>query len=171
MYSPRGGLKYHPWWYLYIDKYMSSQRATAELCRQGQDGSWNKKNFKGLEELGEPQYHSWAAMIKVALEDTNVEASDRTILEEHFQAVKSVSDLVGFESLWLKWSGALTSTQSSMLSAPWPSRGSKSSADGRPVEWKWTWPTRSSWKTCEDRWRRLSWAEWVACWGSRGSML
>ena len=126
MYSPRGGHKISPMVVINILTNMSSQKATKSFADKAKTAR-ESKNFKGLEELGEPQYHSWAAMIKVALEDTNVEASDRTILEEHFQAVKSVIWLTKFLSL--KWSGALTSAranytlQSSMLSAPWPSRG------------------------------------------------
>ena len=113
---------------------MSSQKATKSFADKAKTARVSK-NFKGLEELGEPQYHSWAAMIKVALEDTNVEASDRTILEEHFQAVKSVSDLVDkvfvakvkrcFDQRQNKLPAcSLPRPQPSpRCSPPWPSRG------------------------------------------------
>ena len=53
-----------------------------------------KRNYKALEELGEPQYHSWAAMVKVAISTEGVAPADLNTLKTHFDAGGSVADLV-----------------------------------------------------------------------------
>ena len=70
-----------------------AQGATRSFTEKAKDAR-EKRNYKALEELGEPQYHSWAAMVKVAISMEGVAPADLDILKTHFDAVGSVADLV-----------------------------------------------------------------------------
>lgn len=74
----------------YVSEAQEATRSFTEKTKAARDS----KNTRTLDELGEPQYHSWAAMVKVAIGDGQATATDITILENHFQSVKAVSDLV-----------------------------------------------------------------------------
>ena len=64
-------------------------RSFAEKANEARE----KRNHKAIEELGKPQHHSWATLIKVAVADTAMSQQDKEIISAHFEGVKSVSDL------------------------------------------------------------------------------
>ena len=69
-----------------------AQEATRSFAEKAQDARETRNN-KAIDELGEPQHHSWAALIKVAVEDTAMSQQDRDVLTAHFSGVRSVADL------------------------------------------------------------------------------
>ncbi|CAE7234584.1 unnamed protein product [Symbiodinium sp. CCMP2592] len=69
-----------------------AQEATRSFVEKAKNARETRNN-KAIDELGEPQYHSWAALIKVAVEDTAMSQQDRDVLTAHFNGVRSVADL------------------------------------------------------------------------------
>eukprot|EP00435_Cladocopium_sp_Y103_P008463 s3728_g2.t1 len=86
----------------YVSEAQEATRSFTEKAKAARDN----RNTKTLEDLGEPQYHSCGAMVKVAVNDAQAAPSDVAvndaqaapsdvaILESHFKSVASVSDLV-----------------------------------------------------------------------------
>ena len=74
--------------------YVSEAQEATWSCTEKAKDARDKRNHKALEELGEPQYHSWAAMAKVDIFMEGVAPADLHSLKTHFHAVGSVADLV-----------------------------------------------------------------------------
>ena len=75
---------------LYVSEAQEATRIFTEKAKVARE----QRNHKGLEDLGEPQYHSWASMVKVAVGEVQATGEDAEVLKEHFGSVKSVSDLI-----------------------------------------------------------------------------
>ena len=74
--------------------FVSEAQEATRSCTGKAKVARDSRNSNALEELGEPPYHSWAAMIKVAITNDQTPSADLSVLEEHFKGVRSVGDLV-----------------------------------------------------------------------------
>ena len=74
--------------------FVSEAQEATRIFTEKAKGAREQRNHKMLEDLGEPQYHSWAAMVKVAVSDGQATGEDAEVLKQHFNSVTAVSDLI-----------------------------------------------------------------------------